>query len=230
MTVEHLKLLHARGVDPFSLEPHKLFMDYHSVGFRECASEVARYLVAIEGLDLQDPLRLRLMSHLQCYSAQRDLVIKSAAVHSPWNTSSSLATLPPAPQYLSQPVAPPGGPGVPTSSSINREASPVSAYSSNELRVPHQSHSADNISSSCLLPPHLEHQLPRVLSNSATSISSSTMQPSINSSSSSHPQMQTNQYPATQVLSTNGYGWSSGSPQPSSSTKPYRPWGAELAY
>lgn len=53
-------------------------MDYHNIGFRECAAEVARYLVSCEGLDIQDPLRLRLMSHLQCFAAQRELAAKSA--------------------------------------------------------------------------------------------------------------------------------------------------------
>jgi hairy and enhancer of split related with YRPW motif len=53
-------------------------MDYHIIGFRECASEVARYLVTIEGMDIQDPLRLRLMSHLQCFVAQRELSAKSS--------------------------------------------------------------------------------------------------------------------------------------------------------
>jgi len=43
-------------------------MDFRSVGFRECTAEVARYLVAAEGLDSQDPLRVRLISHLQYYS------------------------------------------------------------------------------------------------------------------------------------------------------------------
>ena len=55
-----------------------LAMDYRVVGFRECTSEVSRYLVSIEGLDLQDPLRLRLVSHLQCYSAQREASAKAA--------------------------------------------------------------------------------------------------------------------------------------------------------
>lgn len=54
-------------------------MDYHIIGFRECASEVARYLVTIEGMDIQDPLRLRLMSHLQCFVAQRELSAKTSA-------------------------------------------------------------------------------------------------------------------------------------------------------
>lgn len=52
-------------------------MDYHIIGFRECASEVARYLINIEGMDIQDPLRMRLMSHLQCFVAQRELSAKT---------------------------------------------------------------------------------------------------------------------------------------------------------
>lgn len=62
-------------------------MDYHSIGFRECASEVARYMVTVEGLDLQDPLRLRLMAHLQCYAAQREMSLKSSAHATAWNPS-----------------------------------------------------------------------------------------------------------------------------------------------
>ena len=56
-----------------------LALDYRSIGFRECMSEVSRYLVSVEGLDIQDPLRLRMGSHLQCYSAQRDVATKAAA-------------------------------------------------------------------------------------------------------------------------------------------------------
>lgn len=61
-------------------------MDYHSIGFRECAAEVARYLVTVEGMDIQDPLRLRLMSHLQCFAAQRELATKQASTA--WNYNS----------------------------------------------------------------------------------------------------------------------------------------------
>lgn len=61
------------GLDNSSYDASKLAMDYHNIGFRECAAEVARYLVTVEGLDSQDPLRLRLMSHLQCFAAQREL-------------------------------------------------------------------------------------------------------------------------------------------------------------
>ncbi|KAL3215076.1 hypothetical protein MRX96_006658 [Rhipicephalus microplus] len=71
------------------------------MGFRECASEVARYLVAIEGIDLQDPLRLRLMSHLQCYSAQRELAAKSSC----WSPAS-----PAAPHYPTSSGSPQASP------------------------------------------------------------------------------------------------------------------------
>lgn len=60
---------------PFDAQ--RFAVDYHIVGFRECASEVARYLVTMEGMDIQDPMRLRLMSHLQCFVAQRELQLKS---------------------------------------------------------------------------------------------------------------------------------------------------------
>lgn len=66
-----------------SFDPQRYAMDYHIIGFRECATEVARYLVTIEGMDIQDPLRLRLMSHLQCFLSQRELSAKSST-NSTW--------------------------------------------------------------------------------------------------------------------------------------------------
>ena len=39
------------------------------IGFRECASEVARYLISVEGLD---DIRIRLMSHLQMFISQKE--------------------------------------------------------------------------------------------------------------------------------------------------------------
>ncbi|XP_038207842.1 hairy/enhancer-of-split related with YRPW motif protein, partial [Zerene cesonia] len=56
LTVDHLKMLHAKGLDTLAYDPQRYAMDYHSIGFRECAAEVARYLVSCEGLDIQDPL------------------------------------------------------------------------------------------------------------------------------------------------------------------------------
>ncbi len=44
LTVDHLKVLQARGISSeTSFDPHRLAADYHAVGFRECAAEVARY-------------------------------------------------------------------------------------------------------------------------------------------------------------------------------------------
>ncbi|CAH0592097.1 unnamed protein product [Chrysodeixis includens] len=95
LTVDHLKMLHAKGLDTFAYDPQRYAMDYHSIGFRECAAEVARYLVSCEGLDIQDPLRLRLMSHLQCFAAQRELAAKS----SNWGYPQYPATPVPQPQH-----------------------------------------------------------------------------------------------------------------------------------
>ena len=65
MTVDYLKTLNA------SYDQSRVARDYHGMGFRECATEASRYLVSIEGMDIQDPLRIRLMSHLQMFIAQR---------------------------------------------------------------------------------------------------------------------------------------------------------------
>uniref|UniRef100_A0A182S9I5 Orange domain-containing protein n=1 Tax=Anopheles maculatus TaxID=74869 RepID=A0A182S9I5_9DIPT len=81
-------------LDDASYDPQRFAMDYHIIGFRECVAEVARYLVTIEGMDVQDPLRLRLMSHLQCFATQRELSSKAnaAAATSPaWSHGSSTA-------------------------------------------------------------------------------------------------------------------------------------------
>lgn len=60
-------------MDSLGYDPQRFAMEYHIIGFRECAAEVARYLVTIEGMDIQDPLRLRLMSHLQYFVQQREM-------------------------------------------------------------------------------------------------------------------------------------------------------------
>lgn len=52
-------------------------MNYHIFGIRECASEVARYLITHEGMNIEDPLRVRLMSHLQGFVTQREISVKS---------------------------------------------------------------------------------------------------------------------------------------------------------
>lgn len=75
------------GIDSIGFDPQRFAMDYHIIGFRECASEVARYMISVEGMDIQDPMRLRLMSHLQCFVAQRELSVKTSGTPGSTNAS-----------------------------------------------------------------------------------------------------------------------------------------------
>ncbi|TNM92913.1 hypothetical protein fugu_018315 [Takifugu bimaculatus] len=84
MTVDHLKMLHAAGGKGY-FDAHALAMDYRSLGFRECLAETARYLSIIEGLDTADPLRLRLVSHLNNYASQREA--HSGLSHLAWGSA-----------------------------------------------------------------------------------------------------------------------------------------------
>uniref|UniRef100_UPI00398F77C1 hairy/enhancer-of-split related with YRPW motif protein 2 isoform X2 n=1 Tax=Pristiophorus japonicus TaxID=55135 RepID=UPI00398F77C1 len=79
MTVDHLKMLRATGGKGF-FDAHALAMDFMSIGFRECLSEVARYLSSVEGLENSDPLRLRLVSHLNTYASQREAAVMTSSV------------------------------------------------------------------------------------------------------------------------------------------------------
>ncbi|XP_072109251.1 hairy/enhancer-of-split related with YRPW motif protein 1 [Mobula birostris] len=85
MTVDHLKMLHAAGGKGY-FDAHALAMDYRSLGFRECLAEVARYLSIIEGLESSDPLRVRLVSHLNNYASQREAASTAppSIGHFPW--------------------------------------------------------------------------------------------------------------------------------------------------
>ncbi|XP_043921727.1 hairy/enhancer-of-split related with YRPW motif protein 1 isoform X1 [Protopterus annectens] len=88
MTVDHLKMLHAAGSKGY-FDAHALAMDYRSLGFRECLAEVARYLSIIEGMDTSDPLRVRLVSHLNNYASQWEVVSSahSSIGHLPWGSA-----------------------------------------------------------------------------------------------------------------------------------------------
>ncbi|XP_078092264.1 hairy/enhancer-of-split related with YRPW motif protein 1-like [Mustelus asterias] len=73
MTVDHLKVLHTSGRKGY-FETPAFATDYRILGFRECLSEVARYLSVTEGLDHSDPLKARLVSHLNTCASQREVV------------------------------------------------------------------------------------------------------------------------------------------------------------
>lgn len=66
-------------------DAHALAMDYRGLGFRECLAETARYLSIIEGLDSTDPLRVRLVSHLNNYASQREA--HSGLSHLSWGSA-----------------------------------------------------------------------------------------------------------------------------------------------
>ncbi|XP_053317051.1 hairy/enhancer-of-split related with YRPW motif protein 2 [Spea bombifrons] len=79
MTVDHLKMLQATGGKGY-FDAHALAMDFMSIGFRECLTEVARYLSSVEGLDTSDPLRVRLVSHLNTCASQREAVAMTSSM------------------------------------------------------------------------------------------------------------------------------------------------------
>ncbi|XP_055531846.1 hairy/enhancer-of-split related with YRPW motif protein isoform X2 [Wyeomyia smithii] len=153
LTVDHLKQLHARGLDDTSYDPQRFAMDYHIIGFRECVAEVARYLVSIEGMDVQDPLRLRLMSHLQCFLTQRELSSKANASPA-WSHSNSYqpAAYPPASTYYHQNYAP-----------QSASSSSAAAYIPQVATIP--THDQTNLSHASAL--QAAHQVPHTLHSSA---------------------------------------------------------------
>lgn len=78
-------MLNARGLNnPASFEG-----DYRNMGFRECCAEVARYLAAAEGLDIQNPLRIRLLGHLEAYGSQKEISLKAELSGYNWHRLSS---------------------------------------------------------------------------------------------------------------------------------------------
>ncbi|KAK6617797.1 hypothetical protein RUM43_014025 [Polyplax serrata] len=218
MTVDHLKTLHAKGLDALAYDPHKFAMDYHSIGFRECAAEVARYLVTVEGMDIQDPLRLRLMSHLQCFAAQRELATKQASTAWNYNSYSGIHDYPTTNTYdmsssqHHQPIAPHHVPSIPPTTTAHLTHTSGSRHSTalqqpdSRLQQPAETKPFDLIHHSDSMSPdrHLQH------------------------SSDTSRQIQN----GLQVSYQHAYpgGFSQQGYNSSGQVKPYRPWGAEVAY
>lgn len=215
MTVDHLKLLHAKGLDALAYDPNKFAMDYHSIGFRECAAEVARYLVTVEGMDIQDPLRLRLMSHLQCYSAQRELANKQH--NSGWG-------------FQSYPGAMPGGSCAPEQS----YTAPFTGHCGAAVGM-----ASSTVTSVDTLAPPPIGSMPRYNMQNVPP-GGTTMQPYTTPVASLAPTVSGVGHPAS-VPSVSGTfsvtgnqqvsgGYVNGAGGGNGGSKPYRPWGTELAY
>ncbi|ODM98635.1 Hairy/enhancer-of-split related with YRPW motif protein [Orchesella cincta] len=250
MTVDHLKMLHAKGLDALAYDPHKFAMDYHSIGFRECAAEVARYLVTVEGMDIQDPLRLRLMSHLQCFAAQRELANKQASASS-WglNPLTPNHSYPiPSHHHLTNstntgglPVAPPLQPGQhpslmeaasPTNTNHGNYLSSSSNHTSPTMPTDQLGNNNSNQLSAASHPGGHHHTM-----GAATGAANAHQRSPLYHHQTSH-HLQSRDYPAqhptsnaANPMTSSPYGMTqANSAYQVQSGKPYRPWGAELAY
>ncbi|XP_005392251.1 PREDICTED: hairy/enhancer-of-split related with YRPW motif protein 1 [Chinchilla lanigera] len=123
MTVDHLKMLHTAGGKGY-FDAHALAMDYRSLGFRECLAEVARYLGMIEGLDASDPLRARLVSHLNNYASQREAASGAHAGLGPGPWGSAFGHHP----HVAHPLLLPSGglgPALPVAASASKLSPPL---------------------------------------------------------------------------------------------------------
>ena len=235
------------GLNGYNVDTAALALDYRSIGFRECMSEVSRYLVSVEGLDIQDPLRLRLGSHLQCYSAQRDVASKAAATlqhshtasgswnissnpsfNSQYNSASSYSSLAPPP-----PPPPPHSSGMISQSGHHASSDPLS-MSSQSVKLPAYSDSTrlpqalggSQVSSLPPLPSSAS-TAPHVLGANS---SSSTTQGSLSGLSQMASQFPGTLSSASMPLLSPHYTSSSSSAFQQSSVRHHRPWGTDLAF
>lgn len=186
------------------------------MGFRECVAEVIRYLERIEGLDIQNPLRLRLTSHLQCCAAQRELASKQAtAASSPWTYGTT------------QPYPPLN----PLTTAPTNHQPPITNISSHQPTPTHHQNIHDmgqfDITTSCVQTPVSTDASTRLAQSST-----STMLTPLTTTTSTALGYSPHQYPVnTFSIPTTSHHQNYNQNNPTSQgMKPYRPWGAEVAY
>ncbi|KAM4633969.1 hairy/enhancer-of-split related with YRPW motif protein 2 [Polymixia lowei] len=240
MTVDHLKMLQATGGKGY-FDAHALALDFLSLGFRECVTEVSRYLSSVEGLDSGDPLRSLLLAHLASCASQRDaaaLTVASSSshhlqphphpFHTPHHWAAAIATatafrplLPAAPFGLNGlPLAPErsGGGGAPRGLAEASQRFSTRADSS--------SNSTSSSSSSLRAPPS-----GGVVPCAPTPLSLLSLSASVQSFplafSGGFPILPPSLTPSAASPSSSSSS-SSSSITPQSSSKPYRPWGTEV--
>ncbi|XP_029023476.1 hairy/enhancer-of-split related with YRPW motif protein 1 [Betta splendens] len=230
MTVDHLKMLHASGGKGY-FDAHALAMDYRGLGFRECVAEAARYLSIIEGLDGADPLRVRLLSHLNSYAGQREahpglgpLAWGSAFGSPPAHLAHPLLLPHPQPQPLprsatSSPQAPSSAASSPSSSSSSSSSS-----SAAETHVPGRrpASSAPPSDPVPIRAPATSGAPAPVLHPALVPSSASKLPPPLLSSLSAFP-FPFGAFPLLSPAAT-----ISPAAPASSVGKPYRPWGMEI--
>ncbi|XP_073348519.1 hairy/enhancer-of-split related with YRPW motif protein 2 [Pagrus major] len=251
MTVDHLKVLQATGGKGY-LDAHALALDFLSLGFRECVTEVSRYLSAVEGLDSSDPLRSRLLSHLTSCVSQREAAALTMTSHLPHHhhqqphplphpfhphhwaaaaaavaTAAAFRPMPAASYGLSAiPVSPDaGGGGAPQRLVELSQRSIAASFSSYADSTTSSSPSSSSSSSSSLVLPCT----PAPLSASLLSLSAS-FPISLHGGFPIVPpsSFTTTATTSPPISSSSSSSSSSQTPHSSSSSKPYRPWGTEV--
>ncbi|CAO1400701.1 unnamed protein product [Diamesa tonsa] len=205
LTVDHLKILHSKGIDSIGFDPQRFAMDYHIIGFRECASEVARYMISVEGMDIQDPMRLRLMSHLQCFVAQRELSVKTSGTPGSTNTNWQNSYQP---NYSTQSYQSYPTPQITPNNQQHAQQHHQNSFNSSYMTSPTTSYSNTSNNSS-LLSSTATSQLPDYSSAYVASDSSSA---------------NTSAIPTTLYATNNNNGYNN-----TNNSKPYRPWHPEMS-
>ncbi|XP_064803336.1 hairy/enhancer-of-split related with YRPW motif protein 1-like [Oncorhynchus masou masou] len=216
ITVDHLKMIHAASGQGY-FEAHALAKDYRSLGFRECLSETARYLSIMEGWNSVDPLRVRLVSHLNNYASQRDIHTGltghtgQPAWGSALRTPSAHLPHPLLPLPQGRTLAPHSTSSPPSSCSISSMSSPCSTDTSVTSRL-----SVTAPSEALRVPPNDNLPLGLALSVSASKLS----QPPPLSSLSA---FSFTTFPLVSPAALNSAGSST-----ALRNQPYRPWGTEI--
>lgn len=183
-------------------------------------------------MDIQDPLRLRLMSHLQCFATQRELATKQATSTS-WGYTPSgqsyptLNSLPTSPNHSANLI--------PT-----HQAAPALPPTLHHQANVHDVNNHFDISTSCAQPTVAPSATGPHSRQSNQPSSTSVLTPLTTTATSSSLGYTHHQYhnlntfstmPPSSIPSSNAshiqnYNQSN----PTVNMKPYRPWGAEVAY
>nr|XP_019961992.1 PREDICTED: hairy/enhancer-of-split related with YRPW motif protein 2 [Paralichthys olivaceus] len=229
MTVDHLKMMQASGGKGY-FDVHALALDFLSLGFRECVTEVSRYLCTVETLDSGDPLRSRLLSHLTSCASHREAAALTAASHSPHQQQPHPFPHPLHPHHWAAAVTaaaafrhlPPGATpyGPPVSSDVGGGGAPqrLAELSRRSAASSYSAHADSTTSSSP--------------SSSSSSLVLSPLSASLLSLSASFPIALHAGFPvlppSSFTSSPPSSSSSSSSQTPLSSSKPYRPWGTEV--
>ena len=181
-------------------------------------------------MDLQDPLRLRLLSHLQCFSAQREVVAKATTLqNNSWNSMSTMSTHNQHNQYV-------------TGSGMSSMGSMLTSHNTNQSDMNINGHTTQ----SGLVPTSYsdarvsQPDISSSLHSSGMRLPTSVNMPSIHGQMSNmnnsggqspplipqlHGQFSMPLNTMQSIMAQNQQGYNNGS-----SVKPYRPWGSELAY